>query len=43
MQFVGDKINGYVIKGVEFYFSSKPPQELIDALNEIGVKVKWVP
>ena len=42
MQFVGQTINGELIKGVTFCFSSKPPQEIIDALQNIGVTVNWL-
>lgn len=41
-QLIGQTINGQKIKGVTFYFSSKPPREVIDALKDIGVKVQWV-
>lgn len=39
MQFVGKEINGQVIKGVTFCFSSKPPDSIIEALRAIGVTV----
>lgn len=42
MQLIGQKVNGQRIKSVEFFFSSKPPQQVIDALKDIGVKVNWV-
>lgn len=42
LQFVGNTINGQVINGVTFCFSSQPPQAVIDALNSIGVTVNWV-
>lgn len=42
MQLVGQKVNGQRIKSVEFYFSSKPPQQVINALRGIGVNVNWV-
>lgn len=42
LQFVGNRINGQVIKGVTFCFSSKPPQEIVDALRNIGVTVNWL-
>ena len=35
-------INGQNVKDVIFYFSSKPPQSVIDALKGIGVSVQWV-
>ncbi len=41
-QLIGQTIKGQTIKGVTFYFSSKPPQVIIDALKEIGVRVEWV-
>lgn len=41
LSFVGSVIEGQKIVGVTFYFSSKPPQEIIDALYAIGVAVKW--
>ena len=42
LQFVDTKINGVMIKGVTFCFSSKPPQEVIDALQKLGVTVNWI-
>ena len=42
MQFIGDTINGQLINGVTFCFSSKPPMEVIDALRAIGVTVNWL-
>lgn len=42
MQFIGQEINGQVINGVTFCFSSKPPQVIIDALQSIGVTVNWI-
>lgn len=42
MQLIGQKVNGQTIKSVEFYFSSKPPQQVINALRGIGVKVNWI-
>lgn len=33
----------YKVKEVVFYFSSKPPQDVINRLLDIGVKVQWVP
>ncbi len=41
-EIVGKIVCNQKIKGITFYFSSKPPQQIIDALNKIGVKVKWV-
>ena len=41
-QFIGQTIHGQKITGVKFYFSSKPPQEIINALKKIGVAVSWV-
>ena len=35
-------INDESVKGVTYYFSSRPPQEIIDALRKIGVAVEWV-
>ena len=35
-------INDESVKGVTYYFSSRPPQEIIDALKRIGVAVEWV-
>ena len=35
-------IGGNAVNGVIFYFSSKPPQEVIEALLKIGVSVQWV-
>ena len=42
LQFVGTRINGQVIKGVTFCFSSKPPEEIIEALRRMGVTVNWL-
>ena len=36
-------VNGEKVKEVVFYFSSKPPQDVINRLLDIGVKVQWVP
>ena len=41
MQFVGETIKGQYINGVTFLFSSQPPQAVIDALEALGVVVKW--
>jgi hypothetical protein len=35
-------INGQTVKEVVYYFSSKPPQQVIDALKAVGVSVQWV-
>ena len=43
MQFVGTYINGELIKGVTFCFSSKPPEVIINALRDIGITVNWLP
>jgi len=37
------QINGESVKGVVYYFSSRPPQSIINALRSIGVAVEWVP
>ena len=37
------QINGENVKNVVFYFSSRPPQVIIDSLRSIGVLVEWVP
>jgi len=37
------QINGEVVKNVVFYFSSRPPQVIINSLRSIGVLVEWVP
>jgi RHS repeat-associated protein len=42
MQFIGEDICGQIIEGVTFCFSSRPPQEVIDALRAIGVTVNWI-
>ena len=42
LQFIGQTINGQTIRGVTFCFSSKPPQEIIDALQRLGVTVNWI-
>ena len=42
MQFIGETIEGQLIEGVTFCFSSMPPQEVIDALHAIGVTVNWI-
>jgi len=42
LKFVGSKINGQQIKGVTFCFSSKPPEEIIKALRDLGVTVNWL-
>ena len=39
-QLIGQNVNGITIRGVVFYFSSKPPQEVINALTRIGVQVQ---
>lgn len=41
-QLIGEKVGGEIIKEVVFYFSSKPPQEVIKSLEKIGIIVKWV-
>ncbi len=41
-QLIGETIRDQKIYGVTFYFSSKPPQEIIRALEKIGVRVEWV-
>ena len=41
-QYIGTTIDDQIIRGVTFFFSSKPPQEIIDALQQIGVGVEWV-
>ena len=41
-QAIGSIINGEKIHGVTFYFSSRPPQRIIDALKKIKVWVEWV-
>lgn len=41
-QLIGATINGQKINSVEFFFSSKPPNQVIDALKGIGVKVNWI-
>ena len=41
-QLIGQKVNGQTIKSVEFYFSRKPPKQVIQALNRIDIKVNWV-
>ena len=42
MQFIGSKICGQVIKGITFCFSSKPSEEIIQALRDLGVTVNWL-
>lgn len=42
MQLIGQKVNGQTIRSVEFFFSIKPPQQVIRALQDIGVKVNWI-
>jgi hypothetical protein len=42
MQFVGVKINGQVINGVTFCFSSKPPESITKALQALNVTVNWL-
>ncbi len=39
---IGETIRGQKIYGITFYFSSKPPSEIIRALERSGVKVDWV-
>lgn len=41
LQLIGQTIGSQKIEGVKFFFSSKPPQEIIDALEALGVIVKW--
>ena len=38
-----DQVNGQRVREVVYYFSEKPPQEVIDALTKAGVRVEWVP
>ena len=42
MQLIGQKVNGQTIKSVEFFFSSKPPQQILRALQDIGIRVNWI-
>ena len=42
LSFVGDTINGQVVKNVTFLFSSRPPDEVIRALEKLGVIVRWL-
>jgi len=37
-----ENIAGEKVKGLTFFFSSKPPQIIMSALEEIGVHIKWV-
>lgn len=41
LEYVDEIINGVQITGVTFYFSSRPPQQIIDALEALGVFVDW--
>lgn len=41
LQLIGQTIGSQKIEGVKFFFSSNPPQEIIDALEALGVIVKW--
>ena len=42
LAFVGQNIENQIIKGVTFCFSTKPPQEIIEELQKIGVTVNWI-
>ena len=42
LDLIGNTINGETIQGVIFFFSSRPPQEIITALTRIGALVDWV-
>ena len=42
LNFVGDTIKGQKIEGVEFFFSSEPPEVIVNKLKGLGVKVDWV-
>ena len=42
LQAIGKYICGQKIKGITFYFSSKPPQVIIDVLKALGIAVDWV-
>lgn len=42
LSFIGQTIEGQVIKGVTFCFSSKPPQVIIDELQDIQITVNWI-
>lgn len=42
IQAIGKYIGGQKIKGITFYFSSKPPQVIINALKALGIAVDWV-
>lgn len=42
MGFVGQEVAGQEIKGVMFYFSSEPPQQIVNALKDCNVTVDWV-
>ncbi|MBE6589063.1 MAG: RHS repeat-associated core domain-containing protein [Ruminococcaceae bacterium] len=42
LQAIGKSIRGQKIKGITFYFSSKPPKVIIDALKALGIAVEWV-
>jgi len=39
---IGQTVNGEAINNVTFYFSSKPPQPIINALDRAKVIVDWV-
>lgn len=41
-QVIGTEINGYVIEKVKFVFSTKPPNEIIRALERLGILVDWI-
>ena len=36
-------INGKSVRDIVFYFSSKPPKNIISSLQNIGAKVRWIP
>lgn len=42
LQAIGKYIGGQKITGITFYFSSKPPQVIIDTLKALGIAVDWV-
>ena len=42
LQAIGQYVGGQKINGITFYFSSKPPQTIIDALKKLGIAVDWV-
>ena len=42
LSFVGSLIKDEHIKGVVFLFSSRPPDDIVKALEGVGIIVRWL-